>query len=93
MRERNVDWFGELDDEPPDLPTPSLAWTMWHPIWWLSVLLAHSNGSEVPTADEVPWPGPAHSLPVIQERWSAWMGFVDRLRAEELHAGALTRST
>lgn len=29
VHERDDGWFGELGEEPPDLPTPSLGWTMW----------------------------------------------------------------
>lgn len=32
VREREGHWFGEVAEETPDLPTPTLAWTMWHPI-------------------------------------------------------------
>ncbi len=91
VHERDDGWFGELDEEPPDLPTPSLGWTMWHPIWWLSVLLAHANESEAPTADTVKWPGPSESLPLIRSHWSQWTTFVDGLDDEQLSSGTLTR--
>jgi len=87
VRQSNGQWIGELAEEPPDLPTPSLAWTMWHPIWWLSVLLAHSRGDAVPEPSSIAWPGPAASLETIQTMWREWMEFVDNLSEDDLRLG------
>jgi len=80
-------WVGELAQEPPDLPTPSLAWTMWHPIWWLTVLLAHSRGDTVAAPSSIVWPGPATSLETIRTMWREWMDFVDGLSEDDLQSG------
>ena len=53
VRQRDGRWFGQLDEEPPNVPTPSPAWTMWHPMWWLETLLAASRGSSTPAPSEV----------------------------------------
>ena len=84
-------FVGELGDEPPDLPTPSLAWTMWHPIWWLSVLLGHAHDREIPAPESVEWPGPASSLATIRQLWSAWMSFAATLDDSALESGELTK--
>lgn len=91
VHHRDGRWFGELGEEPTDPPTPSLAWTMWHPIWWLDVLLAHTRNEPVPTPSEVEWPGPDASLQAIQLLWSQWVGFLDELGPGDLSDGALTR--
>jgi len=91
VHERGHQWFGELAEEPPDPPSPSLGWTMWHPIWWLSVLLAHSRGDVVPTPESIEWPGPQQSLPVIRDLWSQWETFLGNLTNDQLRSGELTR--
>ena len=91
VHERGHQWFGELAEEPPDPPSPSLGWTMWHPIWWLSVLLAHSRGDPVPTPESIEWPGPQQSLPVIGDLWSQWETFLGNLTNDQLQSGELTR--
>lgn len=91
VHERNGQWIGEVGEEPPGLPTPSLAWTLWHPMWWLSVLLAHSYDAEIPTAESIPWPGPETSLDVIRDRWSEWMTFTKSLDDAALQASELTK--
>lgn len=82
---------GELSDEPPDLPTPSLAWTMWHPIWWLTVLLAHARDREIPAPESVQWPGPETSLATIRQLWADWTDFADKLDDDSLRSGELIR--
>lgn len=84
VHQRDGRWFGELDEEPPDPPTPSLGWVMWHPIWWLSVLLADTRGEPVPAADSIEWPGPTESLPTIGHLWREWMDLLDDLTPDEL---------
>lgn len=91
VHHRDGRWFGELADEPPDLPTPSLGWTMWHPIWWLTTLLAHTTGDPVPEPNEVEWPGNDASLPTLRELWETWVDVVDALDEADLDAGTLTR--
>ena len=48
VHEINGHWFGELEDEPPNVPVPTLGWTMWHPVWWLETLLAVSRSEDAP---------------------------------------------
>lgn len=84
-------FVGELGDEPPDLPTPSLAWTMWHPIWWLSVLLAHARNEEIPEPTSVQWPGPGLSLATIRQLWADWMKLADALDDDSLLSGELSK--
>lgn len=91
VHRRGEHWYGELGDEPPDLPTPTLAWTLWHPIWWLTTLLAHTRGTEVPAVESVEWPGPGASLPVLRELWAEWSALVRSLGAADLQSGTLTR--
>lgn len=91
VHERAGRWFGELHDEPPDLRTPSLAWTMWHPIWWLRTLIAHTRNENVSDASSVEWPGPVATLPVLRELWSGWTQCVDALDERDLQSGDLTR--
>ncbi len=84
-------FVGELGDEPPDLPTPSLGWTMWHPIWWLSVLIAHAHGQEIPAPESVEWPGPDSALATIRELWDEWMLFASELDEADLGSGELSK--
>jgi hypothetical protein len=91
VTERDGHWFGELHEEPPDPPTPSLGWTMWHPIWWLSTLLAHTRNEDGPDAMSVEWPGPSATLPTMLELWSEWTDWVDALDDNDLRSGRLTR--
>ncbi|WP_395156861.1 DinB family protein [Ilumatobacter sp.] len=84
-------FVGELADEPPDLPTPSLAWTMWHPIWWLSVLLGHAHGREIPAPESIEWPGPGSSVATIRELWAELMLFASGLDDDDLGSGDLSR--
>ena len=90
VHQRDGRWFGELDDEPPTPPTPSLGWVMWHPIWWLSVLLADSRGEPIPEAESIEWPGPERSLPTIRRLWSEWIAWLDSLTPEQLASAELT---
>lgn len=91
VHERDGRWFGELDDEPPNLPTPTLGWTMWHPVWWLSTLLAHTRGDGVPDPGSVEWPGPASTLRVLAALWSEWIQCLSALDESDLRSGELTR--
>ena len=84
VHQRDGRWFGELDEEPPDPPTPSLGWVMWHPIWWLSVLLADARGEPTPAAESIEWPGPTESLPTITGLWREWMDLLDGLSPDQL---------
>lgn len=84
-------FVGEVGEEPYDLPTPSLAWTMWHPIWWLSVLLAHAHDNEIPTPESIDWPGPETALAVIRNLWAEWMAFAADLDDEALKSGELSK--
>ena len=76
VQQRDGDWYGELGAETPDMATPSLAWTMWHPIWWLTTLLAHVHDETPPEPSEVVWPGPGGTLPELRRLWGGWMAFV-----------------
>lgn len=91
VHERCNGWFGELGEEPPDPPSPSLGWTMWHPIWWLSVLLAHSRDEVVPTPESVEWPGPEQSLGTTRDLWSEWETFLSDLTIDQLGSSELTK--
>ena len=91
VRQRDGRWFGQLDEEPPNVPTPSLAWTMWHPMWWLETLLAASRGSSTPAPSEVEWPGPSASLERIRALWLEWTTFAAGLTDDDLRANELTR--
>jgi hypothetical protein len=91
VHELNGRFVGELGDEPADLPTPSLAWTMWHPIWWLSVLIAHAHGREIPAPESVEWPGPESSVATIRELWAEWMLFASGLDEDDLSSGELSK--
>ena len=90
VHERGGRWFGELDDEPPDVPVPSLGWTMWHPVWWMETLLAACRGEQLPAPGDVEWPGP-HSIGRIRELWSEWTTFVAELTDDDLRSNELTR--
>ena len=87
VHRRGGAWFGELAEEYPGLPTPSLAWTMWHPIWWLSTLLAHTREHDIPEITSVEWPGPDATLPALRGLWAEWMGSVNALGADRPWGG------
>ena len=70
---------------------PSLAWTMWHPVWWMQTLLAHCRSQPVPSPESVEWPGPERALPALRRLWHDWMSLVGSLDATDLESGALTR--
>ena len=91
VHERDGRWFGEIAEETPDLPTPTLAWTTWHPIWWLRTLLAHTTGEQVPAPESVEWPGPDAALPTLRALWDEWTRFVEALDASEFESATLTR--
>jgi hypothetical protein len=84
-------WFGELEDELPNVPVPTLGWTMWHPVWWLETLLAVSRGEDAPSVSEVEWPGPETTIARLRELWSEWTVFVGGLTDDDLRSGRLTR--
>jgi DinB superfamily len=91
VHERDGRWFGELDEEPPDIPTPTLAWTMWHPIWWLRTLLAHARAESPPEVLYIEWPGPDATLPTLRDLWREWAELTGQLDEDDLRSGALTR--
>jgi hypothetical protein len=91
VHRRDGRWFGELPEETADTPVPTLAWTLWHPLWWLAVLLAHTRGDEVPTPESVEWPGPSDSLPRLRTRWATWIDLLDGLSDDDLQSSRLTR--
>lgn len=72
-----------LAEEPPDVPVPSLGWTMWHPVWWLETLLAACRGASLRASEDVEWPGP-QSVRRIRELWSEWTTFVAGLTDDNL---------
>ena len=91
VHERDGRCFGELSEEPPNVPVPSLAWTMWHPVWWMETLLAVSRGDDPSAPADVEWPGPQASIGRIRELWSEWTMFVGGLTEEDLRSNQLTR--
>jgi hypothetical protein len=91
VHQRGGRWFGELADEYPELPTPSLGWTMWHPFWWLGTLLAHTRDGEIPGIESVEWPGPDATLPSLRDLWAEWTACVNALDDAALRSGTLTR--
>lgn len=64
---------------------------MWHPIWWLSVLLGHAHGRDIPVPESVEWPGPESSLGVIRQLSSEWVAFTASLDNSALNSGELTK--
>lgn len=91
VHERDGRWYGMLEDEPPNIPVPTLAWTMWHPMWWMETLLTVSRGGSPLAAAEVEWPGPTTTVPKLRELWTEWTAFVDGLTEDDLRATELTR--
>ena len=91
VHERGGRWFGEIAEETPDLPTPTLAWTTWHPIWWLRTLIAHTKEEQVPVPESVEWPGPDAAISTLRGLWDEWTRLVEALDASELESGTLTR--
>jgi hypothetical protein len=91
VHERDGRWFGFLEDEPLGVPVPTLAWTMWHPVWWLQTLIAVSHGNQVPDASEVEWPGPVATVSRIRELWTEWTLFASGLSEHDLSSNELTR--
>ncbi len=73
------------------MAVPTLGWALWHPIWWLQTLLAHSTEQPVPSWEEVEWPGPDRSLPKLRSLWADWTELVGSLEDSELGAAHLTR--
>lgn len=90
VHERDGRWFGELAEETPDLPTPSLGWTTWHPIWWLRTLLAHVRGEMVPDPESVEWPGPETAVESLRALWAEWSNLVASLGEDDLESSRLT---
>jgi hypothetical protein len=91
VHEINGHWFGELEEEPSNVPVPTLGWTMWHPVWWLETLLAVSRGEDASSVSEVEWPGPVTTIARIRELWSEWTSFVGGLTDDDLRSSRLTR--
>jgi hypothetical protein len=91
VHERHGRWYGMMEDEPPNVPVPTLAWTVWHPVWWLETLLALSHGNPAPSASQVEWPGPLTTVPRLRELWAQWIEFVEVLTEDDLQSNELTR--
>jgi hypothetical protein len=77
------DW---AEVEPSPVPAPTIAWLTWHIGWWWSTALAHLEQTDVPSREDVVWPGTcaavAEWLGSIHEAWRAALSATDRLDEE-----------
>lgn len=61
------------DTEPDPVPTPTIAWLMWHIGFWWTTTAEHCFGTRAPAPEEVVWPGGAQEaaawLRSLHEGW------------------------
>lgn len=84
-----VDW---PEHEGYDLGPPSIAWILWHLMFWQSMVLDHSFGEATLTRAQVPWPGSAQAVCETAEALTAqWRERLAALSDGDLEHTALTR--
>lgn len=84
-----VDW---PESEGYDIGPASVAWVMWHIIFWWSMALDHSFGSRSLSREDVIWPGSVGAaVSRIEELHGEWIGALGNVTDEQLAADGLTR--
>lgn len=93
VHKRDGLWVADWPEtESYEIGPPSIAWTMWHIMYWWSMALDHNFGDGKLTKDDVLWPGSVDSaLNKINELKSAWKAAIDSLNDEQLNSIELTK--
>ena len=71
---------------------PSIAWTMWHILYWWRTAITASKEKHIPEKEEIKWPGSvAAAVCEIRDCHDAWVSFLKSLDENELRSGELCR--
>ncbi|ROO84684.1 DinB family protein [Actinocorallia herbida] len=77
-----VDW---ADAEPDPVPTPTIAWLMWHIGYWWTTAAGECFGGGAPARAEIAWPGSAGAAAGwLRGLLAAWRARLAEVTDEEL---------
>jgi len=86
-------WRGEWPEhEGYDLGPPSMAWLLWHMVYWWSMVVDHSFGDATVQCDSLDCPSDPDSIGArLRSLHDEWTGRVSDLSDDELRAARRTR--
>lgn len=84
-----ADW---PETEEYDLGPASIAWTMWHIIYWWEVVLDYSFGDGSLRKEDIEWPGSVkQAVEKIDSLHSRWIKVLSNLTLEQLQSKQYTK--
>lgn len=89
VREKNSNWKADWPHaEDYKIGPASIAWTLWHIIYWWSTALNYNFGDGTLTKDDVLWPGSVSMVKVkIQELYVEWKENLNSLKEDDFTQG------
>ncbi len=84
-------WIADWEEpEPHPPPTTSLAWQLWHTIWWWSMVTDYSFGQGALRREDITWPGAGESLPSLRRLHDDWVTRISELADRDLAGNGRT---
>lgn len=84
-----IDW---PETEEYDLGPASIAWTMWHIIYWWEMVLNYSFGDCSLGKENIEWPGSVkQAIDKIDSLHNQWIKFLSNLTLEQLQSKQYTK--
>ncbi|SMP70787.1 DinB family protein [Anoxynatronum buryatiense] len=78
-----IDW---PETESYEIGPPSIAWTMWHMIYWWTTALDYNFGDGTLDKKDIPWPGDVEKAKqVLALLHDEWVSKLDELSEEDYH--------
>lgn len=93
VREINSTWQADWPHtETYEIGPASIAWTLWHIIYWWSTALNHNFGDGSLTKDDVIWPGSVSMAKAkIQELYTEWKSIINSMDENDFAGGKHAR--
>lgn len=88
IRKADDKWIADWPDtETYEIGPASIAWIMWHIIYWWKNVLSASKTSETTAKEDIVWSGSVGlAIDEIRECHKEWIEFVESLSDEELYS-------
>ncbi|MDO5601185.1 MAG: DinB family protein [Oscillospiraceae bacterium] len=93
IRQTNDTWAPDWPEtENYTIGPSSIAWTLWHILYWWNTTLTACRENRIPDKKEVLWPGSAKAaVDEIKRCHDEWVAFITSLDEEDLRSAALCR--
>lgn len=66
---------------------PSIAWTLWHILYWWNTTLCACDGAAIPSKEAILWPGSVQdAIQQVHDCHNRWVAFVSSLEESEFQS-------